>query len=649
MAKDNPPPHRKTMIEIPLPSIRKYTPGSGPPPPKISLLPPDDSTGYIIDQFVLPTDEDMTPTSRRMIHYHIGFTDLPAAKLLVPCHKVLDYISPRELENWEYRNAERLEEEKKAQQLALKEQQMAKKKKAPAAAIAEGKQPVGRPPKIQPTESHSPSPTSPANETLSLVQQVAGPSLATPKKRKLSMALENEEDTRDTASDQDSDEVALQRQLHPDFADDEAEQLHDAGEESQWVGNSEAESVDQLGPPPFELSGAETSRASSLAPSRRGVLPPLSQRVIPQRKETPVYPPKLKQTSLPPKTKQAAVSLSKPKETPIPPPKPGQTFSLTTKTKQTPVVVAQSSQVPAPGSIHPAFAAAVRASTEQKAVIQNGAAKPKTPKPGPPQSHEGTQQSKSFTPIPRPEPVRISQWTPAAVGRGSLSQSAEAPSSRSVSKDRAQEKESKKKEKKKESRPRKQQKVPPPQEEVYDVKDLLDDRWINENGVKVHKYLVLWVGDWPEGQNPTWEPDENIQDKGLIRRYHEKKASGTVKPPPKKMQKTLHHYMVSKQYSSVAEAFEDGLEVADAGHHHANDDDDMDMDKEEFLVAAVDNLHPQYARSLSQNSKKGKGEGGDAKPNGKVVAAATSKSELPFSAFDASLAQYQQSLRGAPR
>ncbi|KAK4174835.1 hypothetical protein QBC36DRAFT_332783 [Triangularia setosa] len=590
MEGHNPPARRKTTIEIPLPSIRKYVPGSGPPPPKISLLPPSDSTGYIIDQFVLPTDKEMTPDSRRLIHYHIGFTDLPAAKLLVPCHKVLDYISPRELEDWEYRNAERLAEEKKATQLALREKQMAKKKAAAAAAIAECKRPVDRPPKVKPNESQSPNPTSPANETLSLVQQVAGPSLATPKMRKISMVLETEH----TASDLESDEAAIQRQLHADFVDDEVEQLYDAEQEGQWVGTSEAETVDQLVPPPFEPLGAKTSRANSLASSRRSVLPPFSQPALPGRKETPVYPPKPKQAS-------------------ISPPMLG-------------------------GNIHPAFAAAFR---EQKAGTKNGAGDSRTSKSTPAKSYT-TQQSKISSPTHQPEPLKIAQWTPAAVGRGRLGQSAEPSSATPASKDQAQEVESKKEKKGSKSRKRK---APLLQEEVWDFKELLDDQWIIENGTQVHKYLVLWVGEWPAGQNPTWEPAENIQDKSLIRQYHEKKVSGSVKPPSKKMQKTLHHYLTGKQYTSVAEAFEDGLDVAEPTSYHANDED-MDMDKEEFLVAAVDNLHPQYAKSFHTKKEK---EGGSTKSNGKVGGFSASKSGPSLSAFDTSHARYQQSDRGAPR
>ncbi|KAK4196970.1 hypothetical protein QBC40DRAFT_233294 [Triangularia verruculosa] len=638
------PPRRKTTIEIPLPSQRRYGPGSGPPPPKISLLPVSDSTAYIIDQFVLPTDKDMTPTSRRLIHYHIGFTDLPAAKLLIPCNKVLDYVSPRELEDWEYRNAERLAEAKKAQQAALKEQQMARKKKAAAAAASRGKRPVGRPPKAKSDDSGDPNPTSPTNEALALVQQVAGPSL-TPKKRKLSMALENEDVVRDMTSDQESDEAAIQRQLHPDFVG------------KQWVGNSEAESVYQLGAPAVETSGADTSRASSRASSRRKALPPLSQPILSARKETPSYPPKPKPTSRGSTTATAIKILNIEEPVSPIPPKPHYTPSRPPKARENAVASTQSSQPSNLGNLHPALAATFRVFTEQLAGAQNGAGDSKKAKTTPAKSHE-TQQSKTIAPAQPPEEAgMIAQWTPAAVGRGRLSKSTETPSSASASRDPSQEKDSQKKEKKA-PKPRKK-KAAPPEEEVYDVKELLDDEWVTErNGHKVHKYLVLWVGEWPEGQNPTWEPVENIEAKDLVRQYHEKKDAGALKkspatwklpplkPPPRKKQKTLPHFFTGKQYSSVAEAFEDGLEIEPADHH--SNIEDIDVDKEEFLVtASLDNLHPQYRKSLSfnkNNKKEEEREGGGASSNGKVVS--MSQTSPSFRDFDATLARYQQSQRG---
>ncbi|KAJ4297414.1 hypothetical protein N0V88_004336 [Collariella sp. IMI 366227] len=323
----------KTGIEIPLHSVRKYVPGSGPPPPRISLAPPRDSTAYIIDQFVLPPDKDMTETSRKMIYYHIGFTDLPAVKILVPCDKVLDYVSPRELEDWEFKNMESKEEER-----ALL------------------------------MESVGASVLSPADETLLLAEEVAGPSLSTPKKRRPVVEVLDSEDMGETSNGE-SDDAAINRQLQADAG----------AEDLGLVENLEmdSESVDQLSLE-YDTLASDASAGKRKRHSTGGTKPALEK---PQKKSN----------------------------------------------------------------------------KKQKV-------------------------------IPEPEPA-ADEW---------------------------------------------------------EVKDLLDDQWVVENGDKIQKYLVLWAGDWPPDQNPTWEPADNIQDQALVQRYQKKKRTGLLKTP-KTTQKTLHRCLAGRQ------------------------------------------------------------------------------------------------------
>ncbi|KAF5025623.1 hypothetical protein F66182_2229 [Fusarium sp. NRRL 66182] len=99
----------KTRIEVHLGSKpRDYVPGSGPPLQRISLLPPQDSTAYILERIILPppgvaADGNLLP--RRMT-YIVAWRDLPAARMLVPAMQILEYVSPRELEEWEFTNTE---------------------------------------------------------------------------------------------------------------------------------------------------------------------------------------------------------------------------------------------------------------------------------------------------------------------------------------------------------------------------------------------------------------------------------------------------------------------------------------------------------------------------------------------------------------
>ena len=125
---------------------RDYAPNSGPPLQRITLLPPQDSTAYIIERILLPPNEiahDGKPRPKRMT-YIVGWRDLPAATLLVPAMDILEYVSPRELENWETALEQELSEDR-----AKLEEAKKKKISQPAAAAAAGektKKKRGRPP-----------------------------------------------------------------------------------------------------------------------------------------------------------------------------------------------------------------------------------------------------------------------------------------------------------------------------------------------------------------------------------------------------------------------------------------------------------------------------------------------------------------------
>ncbi|KXJ91588.1 hypothetical protein Micbo1qcDRAFT_163362 [Microdochium bolleyi] len=62
-------------------------------------------------------------------------------------------------------------------------------------------------------------------------------------------------------------------------------------------------------------------------------------------------------------------------------------------------------------------------------------------------------------------------------------------------------------------------------------------------------FKVRWKGNWPPDQNPTWEPEENI-DKPLVRKYLAKRASaGETDIPVLPVVPQL-----KRKFSSVAEA-----------------------------------------------------------------------------------------------
>ncbi|KAK8056234.1 hypothetical protein PG993_001461 [Apiospora rasikravindrae] len=90
----------KIEIEIPITTKpRAYCRGDGPPMAPLSLALENNSTAFIVDKFVrfLPH----RPHKQQM-HYLVRWSDLPAAALAVPATKILDYVSLRVLEDYEY-------------------------------------------------------------------------------------------------------------------------------------------------------------------------------------------------------------------------------------------------------------------------------------------------------------------------------------------------------------------------------------------------------------------------------------------------------------------------------------------------------------------------------------------------------------------
>lgn len=80
--------------------------------------------------------------------YIVGWDDLPAARILVPAMRILDYVSPRALEEWEYNFEEELEEERKQllEDKAMEKVAQAQAQTSKAASAGAGKKNRGRPP-----------------------------------------------------------------------------------------------------------------------------------------------------------------------------------------------------------------------------------------------------------------------------------------------------------------------------------------------------------------------------------------------------------------------------------------------------------------------------------------------------------------------
>lgn len=583
-------PRRKVEIEIPIPSIAKYIPGSGPPLGEISLLPPHDSTAYIIDQYVLPTLKDTDKNTRRLLYYHVGFTDIPT-KIFLPCNKVLDYVSPRALEDWEYRNME-INEQEKARVLEDR-----KRSKGPA-------KEVGRPPKNKTLAEEVVSPTVGATEdTIKLANAVAGPSLATPQKRKLGMMLKEYEGGE---SNMESDETALNRQFVGESDGTGLEDAGDTGYDDDEMGQ-DTDTVDQLPGVPFRapVPGDASSRASSSAPST-----------------AEPHPRSMPQTSSPTRT--------------------------TKPTSKDDGTLPLASVISKPDLLHPTWAqmfgrqnAAQELDNRHKTPQKNGLSrssssskqpvKPKT-KPLPKQSGSA-QESKvpAFSPLSS-QPRRSSRPSTPRTTTPSMPGSATGSSSNRKAEST---KKSKTKGKAKAQQPQDDSDDESFDEDVWVVKELLDDRYVREKGAKVHMYLVKWEGDWPPEQNPSWEPAENIRDENLIVEYRRRKKAGLLKPD--KHQKSLLSYMSGARYSNVAEAFEGDVADRATPKPHTGIESDSDESDEELMVTEAP--PPTEGAKTKGTGIKGIVTKG-AETNGKQ------KIQPNFSSFDAKLAQFKHFFPG---
>ncbi|ETS86823.1 hypothetical protein PFICI_00651 [Pestalotiopsis fici W106-1] len=111
------------------PSRHVMTRGLGPALAPLHITPEDDSTARISSKETW-SSLTQTGTTKVQLYYIVHWTDLPGASVLVQADKILDYVSPRTVEDFEYKlslerdaAAERLREELElAKQIAREEE-----------------------------------------------------------------------------------------------------------------------------------------------------------------------------------------------------------------------------------------------------------------------------------------------------------------------------------------------------------------------------------------------------------------------------------------------------------------------------------------------------------------------------------------------
>jgi hypothetical protein len=114
------PPPIKLQFDFFVTERPRYIPGSGPPLAPVTIMPPNDKDGYIIDQVMLYSE----------LRYIVGYRETPTLRVAVKLPNILKWVSQRTLEEWhknKYDSEVREEEERELPLLEAKDEKRRKK------------------------------------------------------------------------------------------------------------------------------------------------------------------------------------------------------------------------------------------------------------------------------------------------------------------------------------------------------------------------------------------------------------------------------------------------------------------------------------------------------------------------------------------
>ncbi|KAI0831548.1 hypothetical protein F5Y06DRAFT_202478 [Hypoxylon sp. FL0890] len=607
---------QRSQIQIPVHSKPPpYRPGDGPPLAPVTIVPEDDSTAFIVDKRVLP-DTTAKGDLKLQMYYVVGWRDLPAARVNILATKIHEFVSPRQVEDFEYKTLLERDEEREIEEAEKKrkaEATAARKKKAklehatgtptaPSTPTGPGQKRRGRPSKAElqarQLAQQASAGKSKAIEIALPAARTSGPSLSTPQKKRTGDITTDVEEGIDEVDPDD----AIYRQLCGEGS--EAVQDMDVDE------NEEDEDIPAGNIPKAMSTGLEIrSYARTLWLNKDSTLFKRANGNLALKSSTSHIPvPEILRSNkqFPPPTKPPTKPLSsQPQRTPIPVPPPLKSNTVIPPPKPfdgkyfiTPV------PVPTP----------LGSKKEIPRPKQSGGRYSTTPIPVP--SWPRMTSGKAETPVSIPPPQlpkatpEYHGFTPAARSSGkwpsaSSYSSGDKPSqlspigSQHNNTERRNSSQSKRMPKPKNSS-KKEQQGP-----VWVVERLEGDRLVIVNGKRERYFKVRWEGDWPPNQNPTWEPEENIP-KGLVKQYMKRRTSRRKTTSPShsnhntpKRSTPRHPLTLKRKYSSVAEAFagDDGLDEVrnstDSDGNSDNYDGDDDEGDEMFVVATEQETSPR--------------------------------------------------------
>ncbi|KAI1806676.1 hypothetical protein F4811DRAFT_120041 [Daldinia bambusicola] len=603
----------KWRIEIPLPSKPPpYRPGDGPPLAPLRILPEHDTDAFIVDKRVLPGTAPNGELKLYM-YYIVGWPDLPAARVSILATDIYNYVSPRAVEDFEYKALlERDEEEERREAEEKRKMELiAKKKLATSTSAASsnlaspipGQKRRGRPSKAE-LQSRQLAQQSSFNISQSIKTALppantSGPSLSTPQKKLAEeIATDLEEDV-----DEADPEDAIYRQLCG-YNDDPFEDMDI--DDDRRDGDIPLDNL-----PETMSSGSEfRSYARTLWVNKDSTLFKRTNGSLALKSSTshvPV-PEVLRSNTQPPLQSSPQRIESRPRITPVPIPLQYNMHRSVTA-PQLPNSKYSTTPIPVPTSL--------RANKEPQPKPPD-AKHPITPVPVPswprianktdikaPTSQDLTDslQYRGFTPAGRSS----GKWPSEQPHSGDISSQTSPLTTQQIRSTNHKESSQRRKSHNPKSTPEKKDE----QAQVWVVERLEGDRVMNVGGKHVHYFKVRWAGDWPPDQNPTWEPEENITP-ALVKAYMKKKAA---RHPKTKSPNNSNNSNVSRtilplypptlkrKYSSVAEAFagEDD-ELSGVGsspgenkkpytmnqEEDYHNDDSEDEEEEEMLVVAAD-------------------------------------------------------------
>ncbi|RWA06118.1 hypothetical protein EKO27_g8997, partial [Xylaria grammica] len=502
-------PARRPRVEIPLPSKpREYRSGDGPALAPVRLSLAHDTGAFIVDKRILP-GKPVHDELKLELYYVVGWPDLPAARVAILGTKILDYVSPRTLEDWEYRLSLEKDEEEEKREAARKQRQAERASKASAASVpgtgtstpsVVGQKKRGRPSKAEVLARR-------------IAQQASfgDDELANKKLARVAADLEDLEET-------DAHE-AIFKQLQGGSASDS---------ESPATGGfpSSRGYADLLAPNPLPH---DPTRSASPAPIS---LPPTSK-TTPARRKTQLTTP-VPVPSYPSLPRNKTPVFAKKTITPVPAPSYpllGPQASKEPRVVTITRVPAPACPFPRPKSLKGLHQAKLKFTPVPLPSFPDLAQKPskkphkvtRTPVPPPPLQKASESPSKAaYVANPLPvlspandtvEPQERNGFTPAGYGHRKRPASASASIEAEAEYDerpRTPSKSAPPAAKTGSSRKRKRPRQEEKQEQEWEVKRLEGDKVVEVGGEPIRYFKVRWEGDWPADQNPTWEPEANI-------------------------------------------------------------------------------------------------------------------------------------------